>query len=69
MSKLTSILCTAWEVSFTSTDQRMPIYTHKTKIKNMITHFSVHFMQAGHNVKRTYTKHPSQGQTLTKMAD
>lgn len=56
-------------MSFTSTDHRVPIYTHKTKIKNMITHFSVHFMQAGHNVKITYRKHPSQGQILTQMAD
>lgn len=65
--QLTSISCATWEVSFASTAQRTQ-YTHiyKTKVKNTTTHFSVHFMQAGHYVKRTYTKHPSQGQTLTK---
>lgn len=46
-----------------------PIHIHKTKVKNTTTRVSVHFMQAGHYVKRTHTKHPSQGQTLTKMAD
>lgn len=37
--------------------------------KNTTTHFSLHFMQAGYNVKRTYTNHPFQGPSLTKMAD